>query len=207
VLSSPRAFVGGSAAGMISAASLLEDLERFRPADSREVASLERIRALLSSAADPFSRDFIDHITGSAVIARPEGDGFLLVFHRRLERWLQPGGHVEDRDASVFETARREAREETGVAALDAPLGPLVLDVDVHPIPPRADRPAHVHFDLRYLLTTSQESFVAQAEEVRGVAWFTLAEAVAAGADASLERALAKARSALSPPSPGGDGV
>jgi len=182
---------------MISAARLLEDLERFRPADSRELASLERIRALLSSGADPFSRARTDHITGSAVVARPEGDGFLLVFHRRLERWLQPGGHVESADASVFETARREAQEETGATMLDAPLGPLVLDVDVHPIPPRADRPAHVHFDLRYLLTTSQESFAAQAEEVRGVAWFTLAQALAAGADASLERVLEKARSAL----------
>jgi 8-oxo-dGTP pyrophosphatase MutT (NUDIX family) len=182
---------------MISAARLLQDLERFRPADSRELASLERIWSLLSSAADPFSRARTDHITGSAVVARPEGDGFLLVFHRRLERWLQPGGHVEPGDGSVFETARRETQEETGVTALDAPLGPLVLDVDVHPIPPRADRPGHVHFDLRYLLTTSQEAFAAQAEEVRGVAWFTLAEAVAAGADASLERALQKARSAL----------
>jgi len=184
---------------MISPARLLEGLEDFRAADPSERASLERVRTLLSTAADPFSRAHTDHITGSAVVARPSGEGFLLVFHRRLERWLQPGGHVDEGDASVFETARREAREETGVAALDAPLGPLVLDVDVHPIPPRRDRPAHVHFDLRYLLTTSQEALSAQAEEVRDVAWFTLDEALAAGADASLARALGKARVALSP--------
>ncbi|MGH9368992.1 MAG: NUDIX hydrolase, partial [Thermoanaerobaculia bacterium] len=125
------------------------------------------------------------------------GSAYLLVYHRRLERWLQPGGHVEPGDASVFEAARREALEETGVAALEAPFGALLLDVDVHPIPPRPDRPAHVHFDLRYLLTTAEESFAIQAEEVRRAAWFTLEEALAAGVDGSLERALRKAGAAL----------
>jgi 8-oxo-dGTP pyrophosphatase MutT (NUDIX family) len=184
---------------VIDAARLLEGLEAYRPEDVSESRSLERIRALLLSAADPFTRDERDHVTASAVVARPEGDAFLLVFHRRLDRWLQPGGHVESDDASVFETARREAREETGVAELAAPLGPRVLDVDVHPIPPRPDRPAHVHFDLRYLLTTRAQELSAQVEEVRQAAWFTLPEALAAGVDASLARALRKAWNALRP--------
>jgi 8-oxo-dGTP pyrophosphatase MutT (NUDIX family) len=183
---------------VISAGALLADLEAYRPADDRERSSLERIRALLRAAPDPFTRAATDHVTGSAVVARPAGEGFLLIHHRRLDRWLQPGGHVEAEDASVFEAARREAREETGVAALDAPLGPGVLDVDVHPIPPRPDRPAHVHFDLRYLLTTAEESLAVQAEEVRRAGWFSLEEALAAGVDASLARALRKARAALS---------
>jgi 8-oxo-dGTP pyrophosphatase MutT (NUDIX family) len=182
---------------VISAARLLKDLERYRPGDEPERASLESIRALLRTAADPFTRLLTDHVTGSAVVARPSGEAFLLVYHLRLERWLQPGGHVEDGDASIFETARREAREETGVAALEAPLGARVLDVDVHPIPPRPNRPAHVHFDLRYLLTTVEESFSVQAEEVRRAGWFSYEEALAAGVDGSLARALRKARAAL----------
>jgi 8-oxo-dGTP pyrophosphatase MutT (NUDIX family) len=182
---------------VISVGRLLEDLESFRPSDESERASLESIRTLLKTAADPFTRLLTDHVTGSAVVARPSGEAFLLVYHRRLERWLQPGGHVEEGDASIFETARREAREETGVAELAAPLGARVLDVDVHPIPRRPDRPAHVHFDLRHLLTTVEETFVVQVEEVRRAAWFSYEEALAAGVDASLERALHKARTAL----------
>jgi len=167
------------------------------PGDERERACLARVRALLSTSADPFTRRERGHVTGSAVIARPAGDAFLLVHHRRLDRWLQPGGHVEPGDATVFDAARREAMEETGVEALESPIGPRVLDVDVHPIPASADRPEHVHFDLRYLLTTRADSLSVQAEEVRGAAWFTLPEAVASGIDPSLERALRKASAAL----------
>jgi 8-oxo-dGTP pyrophosphatase MutT (NUDIX family) len=185
---------------VIPAASLLLELDGFTPADASERASLERLRALLASAPDPFTRDETEHVTGSAVVSRPRAEAFLLVHHRRLGRWLQPGGHVEPGDASVFEAARREAREETGVTVLEAPLGPRPLDVDVHPIPPRPGRLAHVHFDIRYLLTTTEESFALQEDEVSGVAWFSLQEALAAGADASLARALQKARAALRRP-------
>ncbi len=184
-------------AGGISPARLLEDLARFVPGDEPERISLERIRELVRAAPDPFTRARTDHVTGSAVIARPSGEAFLFVYHRRLDRWLQPGGHVEPGDSSVFETARREALEETGVTALEAPIGPRVLDVDVHPIPGSADRPAHVHFDLRHLLTTTQDRLSIQSAEVRRAAWFTFEEALAAGVDASLARALRKARAAL----------
>ena len=182
---------------MISAAALAAELERYAPADEKERESLARIHRLLAQAPDPFTREQRDHVTGSAVVARPQGEAFLLVYHRRLDRWLQPGGHVEPDDATVFETARREAREETGIRAPGAPLGTGVLDVDVHPIPARADRPAHVHFDLRYLLTAAPAPLVPQAIEVRAAAWFSFEEALAAGADDSLARALRKAASAL----------
>ncbi len=177
---------------MITAAELLEELSIYEPADDREEASLKEIRVLLRHAAEAFSRENTDHITGSAIVARPDGSAFLLVHHRRLDRWLQPGGHVEAEDDSVFAAARREAQEETGIAALEAPLGDRVLDVDVHPIPARHGRPAHVHYDIRYLLTTSQDPVAPQEKEVRSAAWFTLEEALAAGVDDSLARALRK---------------
>jgi 8-oxo-dGTP pyrophosphatase MutT (NUDIX family) len=182
---------------MIEANAILELLAAHRPQDDAERRSLERIRALVRSAADPFTRRERDHVTASAVIARPDGKAFLLVHHRRLDRWLQPGGHVEADDHSVFEAARREALEETGTRRFEAPIGERILDVDVHPIPASGDRPAHVHFDLRHLLTTSQETFEVQAAEVRRAAWFTLEDALAEGADASLERALRKARAEI----------
>ena len=182
---------------MIDRTELLALLDAHGAGDDAERRSLERIRVLVGSAPDPFTRAVRDHVTGSAVVARPDGRTFLLVHHRRLDRWLQPGGHVEEGDDSVFETARREAAEETGARSLEAPFGPRILDVDVHPIPASADRPEHVHFDLRHLLTTSQETFEVQAAEVRRAAWFDLEEALAAGVDASLERALRKAAALL----------
>jgi 8-oxo-dGTP pyrophosphatase MutT (NUDIX family) len=182
---------------VIAAEDLLRQLEAFAPEDGAERESLERIRALVQTAADPFTRAKRDHITASAIVARPDGGAFLLVHHRRLDRWLQPGGHVEPEDASVYEAALREAREETGVERFETPAGTGVLDVDVHPIPASRDRPEHIHFDLRHLLTTTQDDVTAAApEEVRAARWFTLEEALAE-ADASLARALRKARAAL----------
>ena len=183
---------------MIAREEVLGRLESFRPEDAGERESLERIRELVRTAEDPFTRAVRDHVTASAIVAWPDGGRFLLVHHRRLDRWLQPGGHVEPEDASVHATALREAREETGVRDFESPAGAAVLDVDVHPIPARAGRPEHVHFDLRHLLTTAQEDVSAAApEEVRAARWFSLEEALAAGVDGSLARALRKARRAL----------
>lgn len=178
---------------------LLRALARYAPADTREAESLERLRAFVGGPSDPFARANPEgHVTGSAVVARPDGSAFLLVLHRRLSRWLQPGGHTEETDATVFDAAWREAREETGIADFAAPLGKAILDVDVHAIPARGSDPAHFHFDVRYLLTTGGDAAPEASDDpTRPIRWASLEDAASLGVDASLERALRKARSAL----------
>lgn len=184
---------------MSRATELESALDGHAAQTAAEQTSLSRIRALLRSAPDPFTRDQPDHVTASAVVSRPDGSAFLLVDHRRLERWLQPGGHVEPEDASVFDAARREAVEETGIGELEAPFGDRILDVDVHPVPARGRKPAHVHYDVRFLFTTEAVSLVPRPDEVRGARWFAVAEALAPGNEESLTRALRKARNLLCP--------
>ena len=188
---------------------LVEDLEAalasYRAEGPRDAASVDRFHDLLRRTADPFARDATEHVTASAVIADPSLGRFLLVWHRRLERWLQPGGHVEAGDTTTWDTARREAREETGVEKLLAPFGKSLLDLDVHDVPPKGGRPAHVHFDLRYLLTAVPSALTVRTEEVRAAEWFSLEAALAAGADASLTDALRKATRIFSPESPESD--
>jgi 8-oxo-dGTP pyrophosphatase MutT (NUDIX family) len=183
------------------AAALLRDLDAFAAADSLEQASLSRIRDFVCRSPTAFSRANPEgHITASAVVTRPEDSAFLLVWHRKLGRWLQPGGHMEDGDDSVFAAALREAREETGLEHFAFPLGERVLDVDVHPIPPHGPDPPHFHFDIRYVLTATSAETAAQDGEIR---WLMLREALAAGIDESLARALRKAASILSGLRPG----
>jgi 8-oxo-dGTP pyrophosphatase MutT (NUDIX family) len=181
----------------VRAAALLSELHAHRPADETERASLDRLIAFVSSAPDPLSRSAsTSHVTGSAVVASPGGDKFLLVRHRRLGRWLQPGGHVDPEDASVLAAALREAREETGAEDVEPAAGGI-LDVDVHPIPAFEDRPAHVHYDVRYLATSRAPAGRGDEEEVTGVAWLTFEEALARGVDTSLARSLKKAAARL----------
>ena len=178
---------------------LLAELAGHVPADEREAESLEWMRRFLADPADPFARENpVGHITASAVIARPAGDAYLLVFHRKLGRWLQPGGHVEYDDASAYSGALREAREETGIETFAAPLGESILDVDVHRIPERRTEPAHHHFDVRFLLTTEGEIDRAATDDPgRPIEWRSWDEAMALGVDESLARALTKARRVL----------
>lgn len=180
---------------------LARALEEHAPADSRESESLDRIRRFLASDGDPFARENPDgHVTASAVVARPDGSAFLVVYHRKLSRWLQPGGHTEDEDASAFDAALREAREETGISRFETPLGKAIFDVDVHAIPAHRRDPAHHHFDVRFLVTAAGEPDTDAAEDPsRPMRWITLEEARAAGVDPSLARALEKAHAILAP--------
>jgi 8-oxo-dGTP pyrophosphatase MutT (NUDIX family) len=184
---------------VIEAARLIAGLAHHAAADAEEEASLLRMLRFLALSPDPFGRGNPEgHITGSAVIGRPDGSAFLLVHHRKLDRWLQPGGHTDAADADVLATALREAREETGLSTLTPALNGRPFDVDVHAIPERPGEPAHWHFDLRHLATTLETAaLTAQADEVAGVRWFSLDEALATGVDASLARALSKAHRLL----------
>ena len=180
---------------------LLTALAGHAPSGPEEARSLERLLRFLEAQGDPFSRATAEgHVTGSAVVARPDGSAFLLVLHRKLSRWLQPGGHTEETDASVFDTALREAREETGIALFDAPFGRSVFDVDVHAIPAGGREPAHLHFDVRYLFSTAHDCDPAASEDPsRPMRWASLEEAFSLGVDGSLARALSKAHATLVP--------
>ena len=178
--------------------ALLEDLGTYTPADGPERRSLERIVRFVETSADPFGRANAEgHITGSAVVAREDGSAFLLVRHRKLDRWLQPGGHCDPDDGGVLGTALREAEEETGVGDLVPALSGRPLDVDVHPIPAKGTEPPHLHYDVRYLVTSGAEKAQAAATEVSDAGWFALDDALALGIDDSLARCLRKASAIL----------
>lgn len=53
------------------------------------------------------------HFTASGIVLH--NDHVLLVFHKRLQAWVPPGGHVEAHEVPE-ETCRREILEETGLA-------------------------------------------------------------------------------------------
>ena len=87
------------------------------------------------------------HFTASAFVLFPERDALLMIYHRKLVRWLQPGGHIESGDASIEDAARREVFEETGVGDLRL-VGSAPLRIDAHEIPHHGREPSHVHIDL-----------------------------------------------------------
>lgn len=161
-------------------------VEQHRVADEREALSREIILAELDRLRRPFDQHADPtHLTASAVVV---GDrGVVLHRHRRLHRWLQPGGHL-DPGESPEQAMVRECREETGLVVAHPPAGPCLVHVDVH----HAAR-GHIHLDLRYLVHAPADDPAPAPGESQDVAWFTWAEAEVL-ADVALAGALRSAR-------------
>lgn len=156
-----------------------------------EEASRAKMVALIDSAPDCFQRTaFPAHFTGSALVVSADGSRALLHHHRKLDRWMQFGGHC-DGDEDVLRVAQREALEESGVGGLVV-ASARPFDLDIHEIPPRPSEPAHFHYDIRWMLIAPENAVFARSDESLELRWFTPAEALALPLDAGLQRLVAK---------------
>jgi len=110
----------------------------------------------------------------------------LLTHHRKLDRWLQLGGHA-DGDRNLVRAALREAEEESGLAGLN--VDPDIFDLDRHWIPEHKAVPAHWHYDVRYVVRASADENFVVSDESHALAWRDItALAADEAADASLRR-------------------
>lgn len=154
-------------------------LGHYQTRHPEESDSLGRILHLIETRENCFERDCLPgHITASAWIVSRESRSVLLTHHRKLDRWLQLGGHT-DGESDVLQAALREAEEESGLTGFrPLPLlgPPTIFDVDVHLIPARAKEPEHEHHDIRFLLEVSEsQSIQRQVAESKAVKWFPAA--------------------------------
>lgn len=187
----PASLASGQTPGALAfKAGLLRLLAAHRPLDAAEHAHWQHTLQFVSRTALPAGRSAPEgHITASAWILSPERDAALLTHHKKLGRWLQLGGHVED-DASIELAALREATEESGLQGLTL-LDAALFDIDVHRIPARKDEAEHLHFDCRFLLQAPSLDFVV-SEESSALAWLPLSRIDATNADAAMLRMVQK---------------
>lgn len=162
---------------------LSELLREHVAADEREEADRCAMLRLADELEKPTSREQERaHFTASAFVVDNTCERTCLVAHVKLERLLQPGGHIEPTDLTLEAAALREAREETGLELDFHPTAPRPFDLDIHEIPGRPGEPAHFHLDVRYLL-------VGAGDPCEGAAWYPLGEA----GDESVDRLATKA--------------
>ena len=181
---------------------LLKMLDRYAAKYPEEREVVSQITNLVTSHADCFERTCRPgHVTGSAWVLSHDRSQCLLVHHRKLGRWLQPGGHA-DGQSDIGAVALREAQEESGLVRLelqelDVELRPL--DIDVHEIPARLDaagntiEDAHEHRDIRFLLLAEPDQPLVLSEESHDLRWFTRQECLNITDEPSVLRMLRKA--------------
>ena len=109
----------------------------------------------------------------------------LLIFHKKLRKWLPPGGHLDPNETPA-EGARREAREETGLeiefilqenvwvkrwnaSSFERPYMCLLEE-----IPAFGNQPEHQHIDFIYLARPVGGVAMQNHEETDGIRWFSL---------------------------------
>lgn len=150
-------------------AGIVADLLGYGQRHPHESAEVERFLAFARSGADVCRRERRDgHFTASCWLISADGARALLTHHRKLDRWLQPGGHA-DGDADLARVAWREAVEESGLPELT--IERAIFDIDAHAIPARGDDPEHIHWDVRYVVhCRGSEAFVV-SEESHALAW------------------------------------
>jgi 8-oxo-dGTP pyrophosphatase MutT (NUDIX family) len=153
--------------------SLLHKLSKYATPYPEEVLFIPRFLSLLTNFPNCYKRSLVTgHMTGSAWIVNENANAVLLVHHKKLDRWLQPGGHA-DGEENIINVTIKEGKEETGMRSLRL-VNEEIFDVDIHQIPEHKGVKAHLHHDIRFLFQADQSEKIVVSHESNEVAWFPL---------------------------------
>lgn len=155
--------------------SLKALLDSYSTSDQAESEMLQEIKNFVSGNSECFERTLASgHVTASGWIISNNKEEVLLMHHRKLDRWFQPGGHC-DGDPDVVAVAKKEVEEETGLTHF-ALLQDGIFDVDIHLIPANTKDAAHYHYDIRFVFEADPTEELIINIESNDVKWIPVSE-------------------------------
>lgn len=171
-------------------------LKQYAPSKLERESCKLRFLSFVEENEECFDRAFkAGHVTASAWLLNHDRTKALLTHHRKLNQWMQLGGHCEKRDRDLLSAAIREAREESGLFSIE-PLRTDLFDIDIHQIPSSAKEPAHFHYDVRFLLSViNPKEEISVSEESNQLKWIGIDDQDACVTDPSVSRLIFKWRS------------
>lgn len=165
----------------------LQLLKRYSQSFPDELKTSQRFIEFVEQNPDCFSRELsIGHVTGSAWVVSADGREVILTHHKKLNKWIQLGGHC-DGDSDVLQVALREAEEESGIENLQA-VSSDIFDLDVHLVPEFKNVAAHFHFDTRFVFCATNDQPLKISEESHDLAWVHIERISELSSDESLLR-------------------
>jgi 8-oxo-dGTP pyrophosphatase MutT (NUDIX family) len=168
-------------------APLLRKIADYRLRFPAEKDCIEKFCDFVRLNENCFDRNLAEgHLTGSAWIVSADRKRVLLTLHKKLNKWVQPGGHA-DMETDLLTVAFREACEETGLGGITV-VDPAIFDLDIHVIPARGNCAEHSHYDVRFAFSvTGDEKFVV-SDESHELRWISIAEISLLTNDESIQR-------------------
>ncbi len=136
---------------------------------------IARTRRFIMANKNCFDRSLTSaHVTGSSWVVNPSRSHALMLHHRKLGLWLQPGGHA-DGDTDIHHVAIKETSEESGIAVEDIKLlSREIFDIDIHTIYANQYDPRHEHYDIRFLLEIDDSHAIPGNDESHQIGWVAL---------------------------------
>ncbi|MCB1641352.1 MAG: NUDIX hydrolase [Xanthomonadales bacterium] len=154
---------------------LLADLQTLATEWPEEAARIQRFTDFIRAHENCAGRELtVGHLTGSAWLVDPTGSQVLLTHHRKLQRWLQLGGHADGK-LDIAAAALREAQEESGLEGLQL-VDRHPFAIDDHRIPARGSEPEHTHYDICYVVRATAELQPVLSEESLDLRWWPIAQ-------------------------------
>ena len=150
-------------------------LDNYALTHPSEQEMTERYLQFVEAHDNCFDRGLlIGHVTGSAWLVNTSATHVLLTHHRKLNMWLQLGGHA-DGNPDIIAVAKREAREESGIENI-ALVSPQILSLDIHKIPARKKEPEHYHYDATFAFRTIDTDEFNVSEESHALEWIEISK-------------------------------
>ena len=177
---------------------LLQRLSYYKTPFMEEAAMVNRTQEFVIQNINCFDRTLEKgHVTGSAWVVNPARSHVLLLHHRKLGLWLQPGGHA-DGDSDILRVVLKETSEESGIDIENVRLlSDEVFDVDVHTVFESQYDPRHVHFDIRFLVEIDDSKPIPGNNESHEIGWAALDDVAHFNNALSLRRLVTKTRRQL----------
>jgi 8-oxo-dGTP pyrophosphatase MutT (NUDIX family) len=168
--------------------NLVERLERYRKTNGGQSDTVDLFVAFLQeNRAKSFCRSLAEgHVTASCWLLNRAQTHVLLTHHRKLNRWLQLGGHA-DGESDPVKVALAEASEESGIKSIRI-LTDDIFDIDRHVIPARKNEPEHFHFDFRFAMQTTGSDDYVVSDESHDLRWVAISRMAQYTADESVLR-------------------
>ncbi len=153
---------------------LIEKIQVLSAGSPQEMRVRDRFIDFIRNNSDCFLRSNLKgHITASAFVIDRDACKILLIHHKKLDKWLQPGGHC-DGDEDTLGVAIKEVFEETGVQIIRS--DQQIVDLDIHTIPELKGVPEHEHFDVRYLFESDSTKPLTRNHETLALQWIPFEE-------------------------------